>query len=210
MRFSLLLIFILLLSSYVSAATLQGKVYTYDLERAKNVVVELSTTPQQRIVSTDGIYQFYVPLGKYDITVYDQDNSQLLGNDNVTLTKEGTYTLDIILPFKEKEHSSLAYILGTLFILCVAGLLLLHEKTHHFAERLGKSLRLKKKLPVITNDKEKLLTLIKEAGGRITQKELRKHFTLSEAKISLLITELEHDNTIKKIKQGRGNIIILP
>ena len=43
----------------------------------------------------------------------------------------------------------------------------------------------------------------------MTQKEIRKHFAMGEAKISLLITELEALNKIKKIKKGRSNVIIL-
>ena len=44
---------------------------------------------------------------------------------------------------------------------------------------------------------------------RTTQKEIRKTIPLSEAKISLMITDLESRKLIKKIKKGRGNIIIL-
>jgi uncharacterized membrane protein len=44
---------------------------------------------------------------------------------------------------------------------------------------------------------------------RITQKDIRKNFDLSEAKISLIISELEDKKLIKKIKKGRGNIIII-
>ena len=43
---------------------------------------------------------------------------------------------------------------------------------------------------------------------RVTQKDMRKHFPDSEAKISLVLTELEAKGKIKKIKKGRGNIII--
>ena len=44
---------------------------------------------------------------------------------------------------------------------------------------------------------------------RTTQKEVRKIIPLSEAKISLMISDLESRNLIKKLKKGRGNIIIL-
>ena len=54
---------------------------------------------------------------------------------------------------------------------------------------------------------EKIFSLIKE-HKRMTQKELRKEIPLSEAKISLVVTELEHEGKIKKIRKGRGNIII--
>ena len=58
-------------------------------------------------------------------------------------------------------------------------------------------------------DLEKVLKVIRSHGGRTTQKEIRKEIPLSEGKISLIITELEHMKIIKKIKKGRGNIIVL-
>ena len=59
------------------------------------------------------------------------------------------------------------------------------------------------------NDEEKLMNFIKEQGGRVTQKDIRKRFPLSEAKVSLVIADLESQGKIKKIKKGRNNIIIL-
>ena len=41
-------------------------------------------------------------------------------------------------------------------------------------------------------------------------KELRKEMLyLSEAKVSLIVTELEHKGLVEKIKKGRGNVLIL-
>ncbi len=54
-----------------------------------------------------------------------------------------------------------------------------------------------------------VLKVIKQSGGRTTQKDIRKKIPLSEAKISLMITELEHKGIVERIKKGRGNIIIL-
>lgn len=57
---------------------------------------------------------------------------------------------------------------------------------------------------------EEAIELIKKYDGRIFQKQLRKEMLhLSEAKISLILTELEHKGRIEKIKRGRGNVIIL-
>ncbi|MDP2750920.1 MAG: winged helix-turn-helix transcriptional regulator [Nanoarchaeota archaeon] len=58
-------------------------------------------------------------------------------------------------------------------------------------------------------DLEKILEILKKNDGRATQKEIRKEIPLSEAKISLMITDLEAKGKIRKIKKGRGNIIIL-
>ncbi|MBN1545003.1 hypothetical protein JW898_06100 [Candidatus Woesearchaeota archaeon] len=55
----------------------------------------------------------------------------------------------------------------------------------------------------------KVIEIIKKDGGRTTQKELRRQIPLSEAKISLMISELEHKKLVQKVKKGRGNIIIL-
>ena len=56
---------------------------------------------------------------------------------------------------------------------------------------------------------QKIVTFMKQQDGRTTQKELRKQFPFSEAKMSLLIADLEQQKKIKKIKKGRGNILIL-
>ncbi len=54
-----------------------------------------------------------------------------------------------------------------------------------------------------------VIELLKRSGSRLTQKEIRERMQLSEAKISLIIAELEDAGVVKKIKKGRGNIIIL-
>jgi len=53
----------------------------------------------------------------------------------------------------------------------------------------------------------KVLAFIR-SHKRVTQKEIRKAFPLSEAKISLIITDLESQGKVRKIKKGRGNVII--
>lgn len=59
------------------------------------------------------------------------------------------------------------------------------------------------------DDAKEIVDFIKKEGGRTTQKDIRKVSSLSEAKISLIITELEHKGVIEKIKKGRGNVIVL-
>lgn len=57
---------------------------------------------------------------------------------------------------------------------------------------------------------DRTLDIIKKNDGRINQRDLRREMLdLSEAKISLILTELEHKGQIEKIKKGRGNVIIL-
>ena len=58
-------------------------------------------------------------------------------------------------------------------------------------------------------DLQEVISIIRGEGGRITQKELRARLRYSEAKVSLMITDLEDRRIVKKVKKGRGNVIIL-
>lgn len=63
--------------------------------------------------------------------------------------------------------------------------------------------------PDTRHDLVALVRVLKARDGRATQKELRKDLPFSEAKVSLMVSELEHDGKVTKIRKGRGNIIIL-
>lgn len=61
----------------------------------------------------------------------------------------------------------------------------------------------------LPDDLGEVLDIILQAGGRLTQKELRSKLRCSEAKVSLMVTDLEDRGLVRKVKQGRGNIILL-
>ncbi len=67
----------------------------------------------------------------------------------------------------------------------------------------------KRKAEELPEDLKKVIEIIKKEGGRITQKELRKKLGYSEAKVSLMIADLERRGLVEKVKKGRGNIIFL-
>lgn len=60
-------------------------------------------------------------------------------------------------------------------------------------------------LPEDLND---LYNIIMKKGGRVTQKEVRGEMKCSEAKVSLMLDDLQDRGYIKKIRKGRSNIII--
>jgi uncharacterized membrane protein len=61
----------------------------------------------------------------------------------------------------------------------------------------------------LPDDLREIITILEGAGGRLTQMDLRKKLNCSEAKVSLMITDLETRGLVQKIKKGRGNILIL-
>jgi len=228
-RIITIILAMLAFSPLVNAATIQGSVYDIFLEELDKAIVTVDTEPKQMAVSKDGAYSFEIPPGEYTIsaTYYGEDDTYEL-EENIRINEGGIYTLDLILiptlgdvlnenditDFgnftdenlsldEEKESSNLGIIITIIALLII--ILYLHFAKGHFIKDLDES-ELKSETE---EDLEKLLKFIKEQGGRSTQKEIRKKFPSSEAKISLMITDLESRKLVKKIKKGRGNIIIL-
>lgn len=61
----------------------------------------------------------------------------------------------------------------------------------------------------LPDDLKEVIRIMEKNGGRMTQLDLRKALPFSEAKVSLMISDLESRGIVKKIKKGRGNILIL-
>ena len=220
MRFLLLAMLLLMIPA--DAAVIQGKVYSWEtLDILKNAVVEINTTPPQRYVAADGSYSFTVPPGVYSIKAYYMKNGkiQLEAEEIVSIDTEGEFVLDLILfPFIPQIETPVEpefylvdegpnYYLYTvpfiLALLIVTGAYLYRRRT---AEAGTIQPETEEPLPEELNE---VLDEIRKVGGRITQKELRKRLGYSEAKMSLIIADLERRGVIEKVKKGRGNIIFL-
>lgn len=213
-----LMLFLLILAESAFGAIIHGSVYDLSLDKVADIKLEVDTTPKQTYISKDGDYEFNVPVGTYTIKASTLEAS---ASEEITIQDEGTYVLDLVLFPELDEEASLidesdeirpddyfriemdyvAYtIFGALLLIAIAAVIYLFRR-----KKPGKGE--KKKEPKA--DLDKIVKIIKKEGGRATQKEIRKHFPLSEAKISLMITELEHKGIVKRIKKGRGNVIIL-
>lgn len=218
-RLAITLLFaVLMLSSLVYAANVHGTVYDMLLEPQKNVLIEINSIPKQELVSKNGDYNFELPKGEYEIIARYTENGRLLSSasENISIIDDGSYVLDLILIESTDEEFDLLdnpqididtgedsgnwwiYLILAVVLVIAAAISLLYLKHK----------------PVIKDEPQKedlneLIKIIKAEGGRINQRDLRKKLNLSEAKVSLMVAELENSNKIKKIKQGRGNIIIL-
>lgn len=204
--FTLLGIFLInLISVNALTATIQGSVYDLTLDKVSDVILEINTIPLQKYVAKNGDYTFKsIPIGEYVIKAYTQDKS-LITSENITINQEGTYTIDLFLipEFEEKETKPTNYIYYIIpFILVLILIAIIYK-------RLKKPKKVELKIDSIDEDLDKVIEIIKKEGGRTTQKDIREKIGLSEAKVSLMIVELEDKGIIKKIKKGRGNIIIL-
>lgn len=201
----------LLVIPLAQAAVISGNIYDINLNPAKNAVIKITTTPEQTYVSKDSAYMLSIPEGKYIITAtYEKDSVKYSYKKEIRVVEEGTYVMDLILypgdigdismEEPQKSYSYVWFYFSVIIFILLAAFII-----YKFKPKLKKK-PVKKEEDDLTRQ---VLQYIKDQGGRITQKDIRKKFPASEAKISLIITELEHKGTVEKIKKGRGNIIIL-
>jgi len=231
--FSIFLAIILL--NQVQAATVHGKVYGPDLTILKNAVVQLNTTPKQNMVATDGTYSFTLLPGNYTIEAFYATQGILLyDKEQVTLPRDGDYVVDIILfetpdlenvtldekelkmiedLLKEKSQVNVGLIVGVIVavIIIAAVSYFIYKRKKKPTKRTrrkfkAKSVKVEEK-PVGDEVMAKTIAILKREK-RVVQKDIRKELGMSEAKISLVIAELESQGKVQKIKRGRGNVII--
>src|SRR3989338_6924710 len=212
-------------SYYVTAATVYGNIYDLSLSKVSGSRVEVNTTPQQYFVSKDGSYSFDIPNGFYTIKAeLRNDGVTASESRNISITDDGNYVIDLILfpdfeeeddisqdidiEIPETDEKSFTSLFVLIFIAVIGSVIYFifrSKKEENNGEEGGNK-------EVIEDSEEyldKIVDIIKKEGNRTTQKQIRKEIPLSEAKISLMIAELEHKGIIEKIKKGRGNIIIL-
>ncbi len=210
----------LFLINLVAATTLHGTVYSFDLEKRNNAVVSVNTIPPQTKVAKEGTYSFDLPFGEYTITAsYTQDGSKETISENIKIQEQGSFILDLILfpSFEEEEllfeeaeqevaeHEYFEKDYTLLIIIVIIGFVIII----YLILKYKKTLKNPVEKPKVSDLADEIVAFIKKKGRRTTQKDIRKQFPLSEAKISLIISELEEKNIVKRIKKGRGNIIVL-
>ncbi len=219
-----LLILAFIFSSYlVNAATLHGNIYDFDLNIVKNSIIIVDSEPKQTIVAKEGDYSFTLNPGSYIVTAFVVDGNEITARaeEKIVINQEGDFVLDLIVfpsfgdleellnqsdleviePFEEQEFPYWIFLIFVILILAVIGYKKFYkkkEKKKHEEKKENED-----------DESAKIIDFIKKEGGRVNQRDIRKQSNLSEAKISLLISELESKGLVKKIKKGRGNIIVL-
>ena len=212
-RLLIIILFIVILINNVSATTVHGSIYDLSLNKINGVIIEVNSEPVQRLISNDGSYSFDLERGEYIITAKKLPNEKI-AEEKISISSAGDFNIDLFadidLPEEELlreinedftgelSFEGISYFKIILWLLIISIILFLIMDYK------------KKNSNDMSDDLSvKVIDIIKSEGERISQKDLRKHFPLSEAKISLVISELESKNKIEKIKRGRGNILIL-
>jgi len=218
MKFGKLLIivfFLGVLSYNAFAAKVYGNVYDLSLLKVSGSMITVNSTPQQQLISLDGTYSLEIQNGFYIMKAEKIESGLVVSADtkNITVNQKGEYIIDFILfpNFSEDElevpdiiipevpERNLTSLLGLMFLL-IMGIIFYY----FFIKKRSEETE-----PDSDDLLNKVIGIIKNEDGRATQKEIRKQLPYSEAKISLVISELEHKGVVEKIKRGRGNVIVL-
>lgn len=213
-KLSLFLIALAILSLSVSASSISGEVFDFSLDKVMSAKVEINSTPVQRQITEDGSFSFDIPPGNYLLKAEEIVEGVVIASteENIEIPDQGDYNLDLLLfPLIEEieveaieveedlfpEPTPTSNYILFVFILIFIGIVLFGYAFY------------KKKPGKDDDELIDVLSFIKKQGGRTTQKDIRRAFPQSEAKISLILTDLESQGKIKKIKKGRGNVVIL-
>jgi uncharacterized membrane protein len=233
----IILLFVLISANISFAAVVHGDVYDINFNKITNAIVEINSVPKQSIIVKDSGYSFKINPGNYTIKAYYISNQEIRDYTQENLLvkdSNGDYNLDLILfPYLDQNTSDLDIKIIDLsnaqenknlpillIILSIISLLVIAYLIMGFKKTAKKSSEIQQHLEKIKGEEkqeteenssdvyyEKTYAIIKEQK-RINQKDLRKELNVSEAKISLVITQLESEGKVKRIKKGRGNLIV--
>lgn len=208
------LILALLLLPIVQGVVIQGKIYDFSLNSI-DAIIEINTTPKQVIVAKNGTYSFTVEAGRYILRAKHAQSGTSI-SEEILAVNEGKYRLDLILlpDFEEEELEEYSPDLEGLsnderdftwpIIVILIAILIIVYAVKKKQTVIEKHIEVK----TIATELQHILQFIEKEGGRTTQKDIRRQFNHSEAKISLMLDEMEAKGLVERIKKGRGNVIV--
>ena len=230
------IILVVLFAFFVQSATITGSIYNENLEMEDNVLVELQNGALQRYLAVDGSYSFEVEPGAYTLVASKQgkmsEEQLIVGNevrmvydlfllesfvDEDELWQQSGEDLD--LSDQSRETQWWGYLLGVLILGYGLWRIISYRRKlgslRSFRRRVARenSKSVEEHAHEVAKDPKYIddaLAILRAHDGRITQKQLRREMNyLSEAKVSLIVSELEHKGVVEKIKKGRGNIVLM-
>lgn len=94
------------------------------------------------------------------------------------------------------------FLVGTLSFLLGIGIALFGPKIVYRLRRIG-SVR----FIGVTTEEEDVLEVIRQKGGSCPQKDLYTEFDMSQAKVSLILNNLEERGIVRRFREGRENVV---
>lgn len=199
------LLSMLILFSLSSCAYVFGDIYGQNLAKVNKTVVEVQGPFTYQLVTDKANYSLYLPPGQYNLSAstYDSEgNLALYATQQVTV---GTtdQQVDLVLNPIQFPYEYPLLLLGIIIAITIAFM----ENRKNRTQSPTAPISPVEKIVKPDSEAIKVLEALERMEGRATQKELKESLGFSDAKLSLILAELEDLRKIKKFKRGRGNII---
>lgn len=189
----------------------------------ETLLVEAQTGEQLagRVVAIRGAYSLDLGPGEYRI-VARSTSGEVRASENVSLRADSRLDLILLPPLDLPELALNESLIGNLTLPAAkgGGSLLWAGGAAAAAVAAGALLLFRLRRPKrggapplpaggLPADLQAMVRVLEREGGRMTQKELRRQVGHSEAKVSLMVADLENRGLVRKFKVGRGNIVVL-
>ena len=232
MKAFLVLFALSVLFAALHAANLSGSVYSMDsFDAVRGVVVKAEGASTHQTFSMDGTYEMDIPAGEYTVKAfyYVEGNLEGYAEDRITLG-EGGASYDFVLfapdefegvvgfdlpamdeemPESRQDWTPFLVAGGVLLVVIAAAYFFLTRKRPEEKGMQKEEEKLPAEKKELDEEEKKVLDILRNSEGMRNQKELREIMKCTEAKMSLLISGLEAQGYVKRIKKGRENIIKL-
>ncbi|MFT4312832.1 MAG: helix-turn-helix transcriptional regulator [Candidatus Woesearchaeota archaeon] len=211
-------------------AKIRGAIYDHNLDPISKTVLTINSTPVQTRVSQFGGYHFIVPPGSYEIvaTLTRNGITREIARDTITISSEGEFVKDLFIfpdfdmrtEFEETRFMRITAWLNEYYGMVIIGLsVLVFLFTGYYKVYARKKRKQMRTLDIEQRKEDEshtesqiekdIVALLQKEPKGLSQKNIRKKFSCSEAKISLILKKLEEEDVIIRKKSGRSNTIHL-
>lgn len=196
-----------------SAAFVHGDIVKSQSDPSNKTLIRIEGKFTYQMITNSSNYSIFLPDGEYSLNSYgiDQHGEITSSVSNKLNIGADDQRIDILL---KKNDNFTLYFLSGIVILAVIALSYVYMKKNSspkpqiVEEEIIEETQLAEiKKEELDEEAKKVIAVIESNDKRITQKELRETLGFSEAKLSLILSELESIGVVKKFKRGRGNIV---
>jgi hypothetical protein len=200
-----LILFVLITMAH--AAYVYGDIYREDLQKLNKTAIRIDGKFSYQLVTDKANYSIFLPEGEYTISASASDSGSDLRSVEKVAVGPQDQRVDLVLkPVWRMEY--------LLFVLGVIAVIFLWSNKHRDKKSAQSALPaieepgpLQPKKIELDNDAKSVLRVLEGMEGRATQKELKETLKFSDAKLSLILTELEQLGRVRKFRRGRANVI---
>ena len=206
------LIMLSLLAAVSCAAFIYGDIYDSNLERLNKTAIQVEGRFSYMLVTERGNYSLFLPDGDYKLSAsaFDGAGEPAFYTEEQVSAGAADQRVDLVLkPVKRDASGNIVY--AALAALALGAFALAFYLNHRRAGQNQEPEATEEAPKPIKAEPDEgmksVLRALESQDGRATQKELKEALGFSDAKLSLILSELEHSGYVKKFKRGRGNIV---